>query len=161
MGVIGGHAVDSVALNVPDGVALSSQGKLTATSIAASAYPPAAVASGVYTPIVAGLPGQVTRLKIDQIFLCNTDTSARTVTIARNTPTGGGPYGVVGASSTVTTYAPTDADASNDLFKQLALAAGETVVIPGPIALFNGQVLNIFASSANVVNAHVEYRKEQ
>lgn len=146
---IGGRTVSSNTFNIPPGNSASVQGTLAAASACASdLYPPAPVAASVYPPLLGGAYGNGKRTTVDQIFLCNTDTAARTVTIDKNTP------------ATATTLAVADGRASNSLFKAIPLATGETIVIPGPISLYNGQVLNIFASSASVVNAIVEFRNE-
>lgn len=73
---------------------------------------------------------------VKQIVFCNTDTSARTVTVYA-IPSGG------------------SAAAANTIFSAMSLQPGETKVIPMEMVLPTGAFIQALASSASVVSMRV------
>lgn len=82
-------------------------------------------------------------LIIDRMIVCETSGNARTATFRKYSA----------ASGLLNT-------AANNLFKALALAASETVIIDGPIYLSNGQILAGLGSANTSISVDISYRKE-
>lgn len=91
------------------------------------------------TTLLSGSAGGT--LIIDKIVLCESSGNATTFTL-RLVPSGG-----------------TD-DATNDIYHLVSLAAGETMVIDGPIYIVGAETLKGLASVADRINYKIFYRKE-